>query len=416
MLYLSYDGMTDPLGRSQVLPYLTGLARRGHDITLVSLDKPALYARHRETVDQICRYAGITWHSLPYRHRLSLVSALGNIAALRRLAGRLQRARGYSFIHARSDLAGLAALALQRRQRVPFVYDMRAFWPDERAEGGAGDQSKRLYRMIFTYFKARQRDLLNAADEIVVLSEAGRNAVRAMPDYHNAAPVTVIPCCADFDAFNLPQAVDRERYRSDLALAADDRLIIHLGSIGCNCLLDEMLDFFVIYCQFYPGARLLFLTPDDDGTISRSAQARGVGNHVDVRSATREDVPGWIGAADLGLFFVRPVFSKKAASPTKLGEMLAVGLPVITNGGVGDVAEIVADVAAGVVIEQFDEPAYYEAIDKLEALTIDPQRIRASSLPWFDVQMGIDRYDAIYRRLAGLAGSAPNRNGEMLSA
>ena len=35
-LYISYDGMTDPLGRSQVLPYLEGLAKRGHEITLVS--------------------------------------------------------------------------------------------------------------------------------------------------------------------------------------------------------------------------------------------------------------------------------------------------------------------------------------------------------------------------------------------
>ena len=35
-LFLSYDGMTDPLGPSQVLPYLVGLAARGHRITLIS--------------------------------------------------------------------------------------------------------------------------------------------------------------------------------------------------------------------------------------------------------------------------------------------------------------------------------------------------------------------------------------------
>lgn len=396
--------MTDPLGRSQVLPYLTGLARRGHAITLVSLDKPELYARHRETVAQICRDAGITWHSLTYRHRLSLLSALLNVATLLRFAKRLQRTHGYSFVHARSDLAGLAALALQRRHRVPFVYDMRAFWPDERAEGGAWDQSKRLYRMVFNYFKARQRDLLNAADELVVLSEAGRNAVLAMPTYHNTAPITVIPCCADFDAFTLPREAERDRHRRHLGVAAEDRLLIHLGSIGCNCLLDEMLDFFAVYRQQHAGARLLFLTPDDDGTIERSARTRGVSDHVDVHSATREDVSGWIGAADIGLFFVRPVFSKKAASPTKLGEMLAVGLPVVTNRGIGDVAEIVTAVGAGAVVDRFDPTAYRSAIDRLESQHIDPQRIRATSLPWFDVQIGIDRYDAIYRRLAAIGG------------
>jgi len=34
VLYLSYDGMTDPLGGSQVLPYLVGLSKLGHRITL----------------------------------------------------------------------------------------------------------------------------------------------------------------------------------------------------------------------------------------------------------------------------------------------------------------------------------------------------------------------------------------------
>ena len=29
VLYISYDGMTDALGQSQVLPYLCGLAQRG---------------------------------------------------------------------------------------------------------------------------------------------------------------------------------------------------------------------------------------------------------------------------------------------------------------------------------------------------------------------------------------------------
>src|SRR4051794_20204501 len=40
VLYITYDGLTDPLGRSQVLPYLTGLAERGHRITVLSCEKP----------------------------------------------------------------------------------------------------------------------------------------------------------------------------------------------------------------------------------------------------------------------------------------------------------------------------------------------------------------------------------------
>ena len=40
VLYVSYDGMTDPLGQSQVLPYILGLNKKGYQFTLVSFEKP----------------------------------------------------------------------------------------------------------------------------------------------------------------------------------------------------------------------------------------------------------------------------------------------------------------------------------------------------------------------------------------
>jgi len=43
VLFISYDGMTDPLGQSQVLPYLCGLSALGWDITLMSAEKESVY-------------------------------------------------------------------------------------------------------------------------------------------------------------------------------------------------------------------------------------------------------------------------------------------------------------------------------------------------------------------------------------
>ena len=39
VVYVSYDGALDPLGASQVVPYLLGLAARGVAITLISFEK-----------------------------------------------------------------------------------------------------------------------------------------------------------------------------------------------------------------------------------------------------------------------------------------------------------------------------------------------------------------------------------------
>jgi glycosyltransferase involved in cell wall biosynthesis len=187
--------------------------------------------------------------------------------------------------------------------------------------------------------------------------------------------------------------------RARLGVAVDAPLLIHLGSIGCNVLLGEMLDFFAAYRERHPAARMLYLAPDADQAILAAAHERGLDGDVRVHAASREEVPHWLGAADLGLFFVRPVFSKKAASPTKLGEMLAVGLPVVTNSGVGDVDQIIADLGAGVVVSSFDSAAYEQAVETVSNLKIDPRQLREHARRWFDIRHGIEKYDGIYRRM-----------------
>ena len=399
VIYLSFDGMTDPLGRSQVLPYLAGLSGRGHRLRLVSLEKPAAFDRGWTTADAICRSAGIEWWPLPYRSRPPIASGIANLRALRREAERLHGERPADFVHCRADLPAIAGLALKRRHGLPLLFDMRSFWADERAEGGYWDQRKRLYRAIFRFFKKRQRALIAEADELVTLSEEGGRALDAMGIRPAGKPVTVIPCCADFDLFALPSPEIRSEARARLGLADEAKLLVHLGSIGANCLLGEMLDFFAIYRERHPQARFLFVAPSGEGTIRAAARERRVDEAIDVRSAAREEIPDLLAAADAGIMFVRPVWSKKAASPTKLGEMLATGLAVVANVGVGDVSEILRDTGGGVAVESFDSGAYHAAIDALANLSASPNERRDSARSWFDLRTGIDAYDRIYRRL-----------------
>ncbi len=60
ILYLSYDGMTDPLGQSQVLPYLKGLSKEGYHIHLLSYEKEDRYKEYSDKIRQICNEANIS--------------------------------------------------------------------------------------------------------------------------------------------------------------------------------------------------------------------------------------------------------------------------------------------------------------------------------------------------------------------
>jgi len=53
ILFISYDGMTDPLGQSQVIPYLTNLTKFGYAFTILSCDKADTYEANKEYIETL---------------------------------------------------------------------------------------------------------------------------------------------------------------------------------------------------------------------------------------------------------------------------------------------------------------------------------------------------------------------------
>jgi glycosyltransferase involved in cell wall biosynthesis len=407
VLYITYDGITDPLGRSQVLPYLTGLSRLGHKITILSCEKPARQAKDGARIQALCDAAGIEWHPIRYHKKPPILSSAWDTRVLRRTAEKLHRSERFDIVHCRSYIPGIAGMHLKRRFGVRFLFDMRGFWPDEKVEGNSWPLSNPVFRRVYAYFKRVEAELLTGADHIISLTHEGKRQLLTRPQLQSRpAPITVIPCCVDFEHFPLVAAGQRSAARSSLGIARDAPVAAYLGSVGAWYMLDEMLDFFRVYAEARPGATFLFVSQESGEAIQAAARARGVDpDRIVVRPASREEVPQMMAAADYGIFFIAPVFSKKASSPTKMGEMLALGLPVVTNAGVGDVAQIVEETDCGVAIDRFDEAAYRDAAERIDTLVPGAEDRRRRSLPWFDMEIGIARYDAIYRSLAASGGT-----------
>jgi glycosyltransferase involved in cell wall biosynthesis len=401
VLYLSYDGMCDPLGRSQVLPYLFGLAARGHRISLISFEKKERSSGERAAVERACAAAEIEWRPLPYHKDPPVLSTIYDVRRMRRMAERLHRSEPFDLIHCRSDLPAIVGLAMKRRHGVPFIFDMRGFWADERLEGGGWSGRNPLFRAVYSFFKSREREFWRDADTIVSLTEEGRSVV----DQANAAlackpPISVIPCCVDFELFTAASAASRTEARTELGIGSEDRVLAYIGSLGGNYMLDEMLDFFRVFRERHSSAKLLFITHANEAELRATAAAKSIPDAaLIVRKASREEVPTLMAAADCGIAFKQPSFSAKACSPTKLSEMLAIEIPVIVNSGVGDVDAILRETGAGIVVNRFADEAYREALDQLAHFQPDMNRWRAASRNRFDLEKGIDRYDAIYNSL-----------------
>jgi glycosyltransferase involved in cell wall biosynthesis len=400
VLFISYDGMTDPLGQSQVLPYLAGLSKLGYQITLLSCEKPDRFAKHRHIIDEIVKTNAIDWQPIPFTSQPPVLSKYYDLYQMQQKAENLYIQKKFSLVHCRSYVSAAVGLKLKKKFGVKFLFDMRGFWVDERVDGGAWNMKNPVFRYAYTSYKRKEAEYIAQADAIISLTEAGKREMETWSSY-TKAPIQVIPCSADFELFQLVTPTHRAQSRALLGIRQDALVISYLGSVGMWYMLDEMLELFTRIKRQHPGSIFLFITPEPAEAILEPAKKFNLtAADFVVRSATRKDVPVFTAASDINLFFIKQSYSKIASSPTKLGEILAMGLPVICNSRVGDVKEIVAKANAGIVIDTFTPDSYEHIVASIPGLlTKNPEKIRNSSVDYYTLDNAIKKYAQVYDRL-----------------
>jgi hypothetical protein len=290
---------------------------------------------------------------------------------------------------------------MQRKWGTKFIFDMRGFWADERVEGGLWKLSNPLYRIIYHYFKRMEARFLSRADHTIVLTHQAKEIIHSWKQVAGQPiPLTVIPCCVDLDVFNpsrvQPETIDQLRTALEIPETAE--VITYIGSIGTWYMLPEMLAFFKRLLLQKPGTVLVFVTNEAAGPILAAAEKAGIpAAAIRVRSAKRMEVPAFISLGKYSLFFIKPVFSKKASSPTKQGEIMAMGKPVICNSMVGDTDHVVDKYHSGVLVHAFSDREYDRVIGNLHEHHFNPAAIRQGAAAFFSLAEGVKAYAGAYR-------------------
>ena len=95
VLYLSYDGITDALGQSQILPYVLGLEKLGHSFHMISFEKKETYFQFRANIEQQLKGTKITWHPFFYTKKPPVLSTLYDLKRMKKKALALTIIRKY---------------------------------------------------------------------------------------------------------------------------------------------------------------------------------------------------------------------------------------------------------------------------------------------------------------------------------
>jgi len=394
-LYITYDGINDPLGKSQILPYLKRLGKNGIEIFLLSFEKDKdNSALKTEDLKKELNAFNIHWIPVKF-HKGPFIAKLWDIMLGIWHAAILICKNKIKIVHARGHFPAFIPLCLKIIFPIRFIFDMRGLWVEEKIDAGVLPKEGFKYRLA----KWLEKRILISADEIVVLTEVLKDKMNRLPYLEKKTEsITVIPTCVDLKLFYPANGLKKND-----VLFKDKFVVSYFGSIGTYYNFPAMIDFYKTLASKVKNAYLLIMSNASPDIVKKIIEDNGVGpEKYYLDSVEYEEVPRWARASDVSLIFYNRTYSKEGCCPTKFAEYLASGVPVVINSGIGDVDKIVEKYRLGVVINEFNEESYSFAVEKLLKLIEEKkplsERCHKAAKDLFSLDIGAAKYSHIYNR------------------
>lgn len=392
VLYLSYTGLLEPLGRSQVLAYMSRLSR-DYDIRLVTFEKHADLLSNSEMVQmrEECQKYGIEWRPLRYHHRPRLLATAWDLFLLlvQIVAFALKPGKN-KIIHCRGYVTSVSAWLVSRVIPVKFIFDMRALWPEEMIEAKSLVRDSRLHKILMWL----ERRMVLDAPAVVSLTHAAVGYLKSVYPKSSDQLFAVIPTCVDLERF------------SDVRTAPSTRMTVGvMGTILSGWYhADWLFRLFGMVRESHSQALLKIVSRDSHEKLMGLAHAAGVDPSALVMDrGSPAEVPGKIADISFAVLFFTSGLSKLGSSPTRMAEFFALGIPVFANSGVGDMAEIIQRYRVGVVVDDGSDDALRKGLAVMMDLLSDPDlsaRCRHAANDYFSVESGSENYRKIYQALS----------------
>ncbi len=407
-LYITFDGVLEPLGYSQVARTVMGLGLRGREYTLLSVERSASL-EDRARVDELrCELenAGVRWHPIPFEGDSSRKDVASKVGRTIAAALRLCREREIGLVHARSYMAGAIAYGIKRALGIPYLFDIRGYWIDERADFGHWFTNPWVFRSA----KRMERELFRECAAVVSLTQLAADDITSgrFVRWDQRKPVRVIPTCADFDEFVLRDPTQvQSRDRTDAAAGLDGKLVLaYVGAISAHYFTEEAMELFRRVHERRSDAHLLCLTHQREPMLALANKVGVPADTITVVTARHQEMAAWLSRVDWSFLMLRANYAKRASMPTKFGELLAAGVRPIHHGCNSEVASWVSRCGTGITLPDLSEAELELAAEHIATSSITLAQLRTArelAFAHFSLASGLDRYEVLLDELASVA-------------
>lgn len=369
--YLSVDSIQEGVGSSQITPLVLGLAERGKTVCLITFEKSI---PPKDLVELFSK-TGVVWIAKEFG-KSGAIGGITRLNTLRRIVP------NSSILHGRSDIATTAAIL--SGNGTPVLWDVRSLWSDQRLLIGTDGWNNLTAR------GARTLENLSAKKSIAMTTLTAA-IVPILQQRHRRIPTIrgVIPTCVQTEKFR-PTPMPQGQVTCLLSGTFNN----YYDLSRTKQILDEI--------RKSVNLRVIWARAGES-----PAAVLGVGEEL-VRRASYSEMPELVKESHFGVAICKPdhLESLAAAVPTKIGEFLASGRPVIVSKGIGDLDQILESTKTGIVIGH--DNSLQTISEQIISLINDPDtpdRCRELAMQHFDMEKSIGRYLEIYDNMHYSTGS-----------
>lgn len=388
ILYITYDGILEPLGQSQVLKYLEPLSKK-YKILILSFEKKFDITEFNILKERLNK-KNIQWYKMRYHKKPKILSSLYDIFVSIFFSFYLSVRFKVNIIHTRSYVPALIGMIMKLFLNKKIIFDMRGFWADERVDGGIWSKNSLIYKIT----KRLEIFMLKYSDKIVTLTKISKEILIKDFIFLNNNKIEVIPTCVDLSQFN---------YKNYRKINNKNTFVVgYLGSIGTWYEFDKVIIFFQAIKKEIKNAKLNIISHSDSKEIRNIITKFNLDdNDIIINNVKHSEIHNFIKNFDISTFFIKQCFSKKASCPTKLAESLAMGIPVVTGSDIGDTDNIILESKnkIGIIIKEFNQVEILLAIKTLKKTILNKElklECFNAAKKYFDLSVGVSKYEKIY--------------------
>jgi len=368
LTYITIDSLSEGVGSSQITPLISRLSKAGLKINLISYEK----LKQKSELTDYFKKIGVVWNA----HDFGANGFAGGMGRLNNLRREIPET---NLIHARSDIPAVSGIA---SRRAPVLWDVRSLWADQKVM----IQKKVLNKTLYRSYRILESI---ASHQSLGMSTLTSAVVPVLEQRNKRLPLlrTVVPTAVDLDRFQFTPKLPFKM----MALFSgtyNDYYDLRLSSL----FMDEL--------------RSQIETETHWARPNESQKERiNVGEEKVIFSSQAEMahlIPNYSFGVSVCKMNAGP--SLTAAMPTKIGEFLACGRPIVVNRGLGDMDDFLKEFDAGVILDGHTD-SLKQSADHLIQLVLDPEtpiRCRALAEKYFSMDVGAKKYLGLYSQMLKL--------------